>query len=335
MLPSEDFCNLGDYIDYLRDEARVGACDVEVNGGAQFRRLMTEVEIFLRFSEIAVETKKRDVIQARGVALSSLEWRDVVAKLLSNEAHLPLQQRVLYVGERLRWFFERQKEAVVEFMDTLEGTPMGNMYSALYPKHVKLIKNNEMIRHLVYQTYDATCERQLHLFVDLFDNVLTSTFANPWVFLKGATTGDEDTQDTQLPSFEDTKDRIPTEIAGRSSVEGTLTTWLSEIPVEPERVDEAVDRVQMLLTRAYGFIRSKVCDQVELFAESFFKLPMLRRLEEDMSGIDLSEQDKLNCTARRDRLEGERSKNQVYLTEVNKCVDRLQGFILASGAKSA
>merc|ERR1712064_175066 len=52
---------------------------------------------------------------------------------------------------------------------------------------------------------------------------------------------------------------------------------------EPEQIDTAVDKVQMLLTRAYGFIRSQVCDQVELFAESFFKLPMLRRLEEDMS----------------------------------------------------
>jgi GTP-binding protein EngB required for normal cell division len=66
MLPSEDFCSINDYIDYLRNEMQIGAFDVEVNGGAQFRRLMMEVEIFLRFSEIAVEIKKRDVIQARG-----------------------------------------------------------------------------------------------------------------------------------------------------------------------------------------------------------------------------------------------------------------------------
>ena len=116
-----------------------------------------QVEIFLRFSEIAVETKKRDVIQAgsrpmsnhfsfgleprpctlqpshssiqaRGVSMSSLTWRDVVVKLLSNEAHLPLQSqlpslgrdivwkaaqsrsgRVQYVGERIKWFFQIQK----------------------------------------------------------------------------------------------------------------------------------------------------------------------------------------------------------------------------------
>ncbi|CAE6937525.1 dlpC [Symbiodinium sp. KB8] len=33
MLPSEDFCSLNDYIDYLRNEIQIGAFDVEVNGG--------------------------------------------------------------------------------------------------------------------------------------------------------------------------------------------------------------------------------------------------------------------------------------------------------------
>merc|ERR1712087_138291 len=128
-LPSEDFMSLSDYIEYLRSDMQLATFDMELNGGAQFRRLMHEVEIFLRFSEIAVETKKRDVIQARGVSMSSLTWRDVVVKLLSNEAHLPLQRRVQYVGERIRWFFERQKEATLQFMGSLEGTPRAQMYS--------------------------------------------------------------------------------------------------------------------------------------------------------------------------------------------------------------
>merc|ERR1719247_3944540 len=89
MLPSEDFQNLQEYIDYLKTDIQVGAADMAVNGGAQFRRMMVEVEIFLRFSEISVEMNKRDVIQARGVSMSSLTWRDVVVKLLSNEAHQP------------------------------------------------------------------------------------------------------------------------------------------------------------------------------------------------------------------------------------------------------
>jgi len=337
MLPSEDFYGLADYIDYLRNEIQIATFDVEVNGGAQFRRLMNEVEIFLRFSEIAVETKKRDVIQARGVSMSSLTWRDVVVKLLSNEAHLPLQRRVQYVGERIKWFFENQKEAVLTFMDRLEGTPSANLYSPLYPKHAKLIKQNEMIKALVFETYDKACTRQLKQFVELFDNMLTSTFSNPWVFLKGATTDTssdkESLQDSVFPSFDDTKERIPKEIESRSGIETTLSNWLSDIPTESNQIDDAVDKVQMLLLKTYSFIRSQVCDQVELFAESFFKLPMLRRLEEDMAQIELSDENKANYEARRDRLSADIQGAEAGLTEVNWCIDRLQGFKLKCEAR--
>merc|ERR1719333_1953584 len=97
-----------------------------------------------------------------------------------------------------------------------------------------------------------------------------------------------------LPSFDDTKERIPDEIQNRSSTETTLSKWLSDIPTESHQIDEAVDKVQMLVLKTYSFIRSQVCDQVELFAESFFKLPMLRRLEQDMAEIELSEEDQRN-----------------------------------------
>mmetsp|Transcript_7904 Transcript_7904/g.20102 ORF Transcript_7904/g.20102 Transcript_7904/m.20102 type:complete len:736 (-) Transcript_7904:300-2507(-) len=334
-LPSDDFGGLTDYIDYLRTEMKppLATFDVEVNGGAQFRRLMNEVEIFLRFSEIAVETKKRDVIQARGVAMSSLTWRDVVVKLLSNEAHLPLQRRIRYVGERIRWFFELQKGCTLEFMDKLEGTPSQNLYSPLYPKHAKLMKQNAMIRSLVFNTYDAACKRQYNQFVDLFDNMLTSIFSNPWVFLKGATSAVEEDEEKQLedevlPSFDDTKERIPREIESRMSTETTITRWLAEIPTEANLVDEAVDRVQMLVLRTYSFIRSQVCDQVELFSESFFKMPMMRRLEEDMANMELSEEDRQAYAVRRERLSGEITKAQASLIEVDACISRIQGFQL-------
>jgi hypothetical protein len=299
---------------------------------------MSEVEIFLRFSEISVETKKRDVIQARGVSMSSLTWRDVVVKLLSNEAHLPLQRRVQYVGERIKWFFENQKAAVLAFMGRLEGTPNANLYSPLYPKHAKLIKQNSMIKHLVFQTYDKACQRQLNQFVELFDNMLTSTFSNPWVFLKGATgtpTENENLEDAVLPSFDDTKERIPEEIQNRSTTETHLSKWLSEIPTDSHQIDEAVDKVQMLVLKTYSFIRSQVCDQVELFAESFFKLPMLRRLEEDMAMMDLSQEDQANYQARRENLGSQIAAAQDGLVEINSCIGRLQNFKLKCEARGS
>merc|ERR1719502_2414968 len=120
---------------------------------------MNEVEIFLRFAEIATELKKKDVIQARGVSLQTLTWRDVVVKLLINEAHQPLLRRVNYVGERIKWFFMNQKDAVLTFMEKLEGTPSGLLYSPLFPRHAKLIKKNEIIKKLVFDTYNAVADK--------------------------------------------------------------------------------------------------------------------------------------------------------------------------------
>ena len=140
--------------------------------------------------------------------LSRIEWR------ISSPCDVT--GRVQYVGERIKWFFQIQKElpskasckhpgqvlnlwlsivifeapaqrqeAVVDFMSSLEGNPSSTMYSSLLWKNVrpgivstvlgrlavagkqmepvapkpfcgkvKLIKQNEMIKHLVFSTYD-------------------------------------------------------------------------------------------------------------------------------------------------------------------------------------
>lgn len=328
MLPSEDFSTLNGYTDFLRSEIKCPAFDAEINGGAQFRRMMFEVEVFLRFSEICTEMKMRDVIQARGVSMMSLTWRDVVVKLLSNEAHLPLARRVQYVGERIKWFFEMQKGPILNFMCSLKDSPDQHMYSALFHRHHKLITENEMIKQLVFTTYDETVSRQLTQFIDLFNNMLASTFSNPWVFMKrtAMALNENSLEDVCLPSFEDTKGRIPSEITERGTIENTLTKWLGEIPSEPKDIDVAVDNVQRLVLKTYSFIRSQVCDQVELFAESFFKLPMLRRLEEDMSKIELSEVDRQTYAVRREMMLSQLRDAEAELQEVSFCIDKLQAF---------
>ena len=166
--------------------------------------------------------------------------------------------------------------------------------------------------------------------------MLTSTFSNPWVFLKGATTIPAisgDLEDAMLPSFDDTKNRIPREIESRSGNEVAISHWLTKIPAEPHEIDQAVDKVQILVLHTYSFIRSQVCDQVELFSESFFKLPMMRRLEEDMAKIELTPEDKANYEARRQRLEPEIKTAEESLVEIDWCLDRLQGFKLKCDAR--
>merc|ERR1711865_32356 len=127
-------------------------------------------------------------------------------------------------------------------------------------------------------------------------------------------------------SFDAAKERVPSDLQGRSNAETTLSKRLEEIPADASRIDEAVEKVQMLVVETYAFIRSQVCDQVELFAESFFKMPMLRSLEQDMTLIELSELDKMNQEERRERLTAETRSAQEGLIAIDSCVKRLQSF---------
>jgi hypothetical protein len=330
-LPCDDFGCLEDYIDYLKTYIQVPAFDVAINGGAQFRRLMYEVETFLRFAEFGSEMKKRDVLQAFGVSMGSITWREVVVKLLNHDAHLPLQTRIRYVGERLKFFFQQQKEPIVQFMKTLKGSPDEKLYSVLYTKHAKMIEDNQTVRKLVFDTFDAVVDRQLKQFVDLFKSTLHATFSNPWVYLKKSTASLDDcySEECLLPSLDDTKERIPREIQDRGVQERLYTKWIFNIPTETHRIDEAVDEVQLLVIRVYSHIRSQVCDQVELFAESFFKLPLMRRLEEDMMKLELSEVDKEGYAIRREKLQKDAAANVYGLKEVKDCLNVLQTFALS------
>lgn len=89
----------------------------------------------------------------------------------------------------------------------------------------------------------------------------------------------------------------------------------------------------MLVLKTYSFIRSQVCDQVELFAESFFKLPMLRRLEHEMAMIELNEVDKKNYEDRRNNLGAEINKARTATTEISDCIQKLQNFKLKQEAR--
>mmetsp|Transcript_10875 Transcript_10875/g.19474 ORF Transcript_10875/g.19474 Transcript_10875/m.19474 type:complete len:242 (+) Transcript_10875:3-728(+) len=239
----------------------------------------------------------------------------------------------MYVAERIVWFFQCQKNTVMELMDSLdsgEGSAMRKkMFPAHFPRIVKMIKANEMMKHLIFETYDQAARRQLQSFVDMFQNMLSSTFANPWAFLKGGTQSEIGDGEREEPEM-----RIPKEIESRSGIEVTLSKWLQDIPTESHQIDEAVDKVQMLVLKIYSLIRSQVCDQVELFAESFFKLPMLRRLQADMKDIDLSDADKENYAARRSRIKDEETETDENFKEITTCLNLLREFKVKCEMKS-
>jgi len=153
--------------------------------------------------------------------------------------------------------------------------------------------------------------------------MLTSEFSNPWVFLR------ENDEPATLPSvsFDDVKARVPKEIQDRARIEMMLSKWLQEFPTDEQQMDVVVEKVQQLMMQTYGFIRSQVCDQVELFAESFFKLPMMRRLEEDMSLITFEDDDGAH-QHHRTQLNVQIAKGKDMLVEINDCTRQLRWFAM-------
>merc|ERR1712113_619014 len=145
---------------------------------------------------------------------------------------------------------------------------------------------------------------------------------------------DEMGAEALLPSLDDTKARIPEELERRSGMEAQVRRWLGEIPMEPHKIDDAVDQIQLLVLKVYSHIRSQICDQVELFCESFFKLPLLRRLEEDMNKIELSTVDMEGYKARREKLQKESTANTYGHKEVTECLRILSNFQLKNMSSS-
>merc|ERR1711920_704440 len=64
---SDYFTSVEEYILYLRETMKLPGMDVPLNGGAQFRRLMYEVEVFTRFAGCVAKISPVEVINAFGI----------------------------------------------------------------------------------------------------------------------------------------------------------------------------------------------------------------------------------------------------------------------------
>jgi len=133
------------------------------------------------------------------------------------------------------------------------------------------------------------------------------------------------------PTFNTTKARIMQERKGRGTLQTALREKVKQIPDDDVMAKESVKMVQRIIEQTFAVIRSVVADHMQLYSESFFLLPMLRRLEGVMAEMELQEEDKEKYRARKDVLEKEKALSEGMLADLTYCVEAVQRFKVTYG----
>lgn len=325
--------DLEKYIKCLRDGLHIPGMDVEVNGGAQFRRLMVEVEVFVRFAGLGKEFTAADVIQGRGAGTS---WEEVIVKLIMSKQN-PKQNtdairlKTKYVGERLKWFFMQQKEATVQFMLSMKGSPEEHMFSKLIPKKAEFIEGNKTMKEAIFLAFDEACQENLGTFVSMWCDYLDSMFQSPLMLLKSATVQkaaemSEEDFDGCAPTFDGTKERIEREMGQRGQVANDIREKIKGIPLDDSQAFQSKTIIEEIIEDVFGRIRSMVADQMQLYAESFFLLPMLRRVEGKVARMELTDSDKRRYQEIKKILVEEEGKKTALGADLKWCYEAVQKF---------
>mmetsp|Transcript_56316 Transcript_56316/g.121352 ORF Transcript_56316/g.121352 Transcript_56316/m.121352 type:complete len:728 (-) Transcript_56316:67-2250(-) len=327
------FSSLDTYINYLRDGVKLPGMDVQLNGGAQFRRLMYEVEVYTRFAGLGQTFSPVDVIQARGSGLHEVTWQGTITTLMMQNAPERMREKTKYVGERLKWFFRTQKEATVEFMLGIQGSPEEHMFSNLITKQAQVLKRNDTMKACIFKAFDAACERHRVSFMQMWFDFMDSMFQSPLMLLKSSSMPKIGStyEEEMAPALESTKARIESERKHRSMVQNKLHQRINEIPQDDISANESVKMVQKIIEQTFGQIRCTVADHMQLYSESFFLLPMLRRLEGAMSTLELADDDKKRYRLRKTVLVDEAKTTQGLLGDLEWCIAHVQKFKVTCG----
>jgi hypothetical protein len=78
----------------------------------------------------------------------------------------------------------------------------------------------------------------------------------------------------------------------------------------------------------FASIRNMVCDQMELFADSFFMIPMARHLQGEMNAIEIKKDSRelAAFTARRQNLADDEDRLKSEIDDLEWCLNEINNF---------
>merc|ERR1719329_395616 len=182
----------------------------------------------------------------------------------------------------------------------------------------------------IFKAYDHACASHQENFMKLWNDFMGSMFQSPLMLLKSSSMvriTDESTYTEEVaPTFESTKDRIMEERQQRGAISKAIRSKMKDIPEDDFVADTCTTLVQEIIEETFSAIRCVVADQMQLYSESFFLLPMLRRLEGTMANLELEEEDQQRYRVRMTVLQEEQAISEGINRELIWSIEAIEKF---------
>jgi len=335
------FANFGSvegYAKYLREEVHVPCADMKLNGGAAWQRVLAEVEVAMRLAHPPAEELSAlmlNAIRAGGTGVHGhVRWEDVASKLMLGIAFEPLRRRISYVSSRVIWVLKNQKAAVSEWMSQLSDGPTARLYSPLFSEHLQMLRAYPLVRDLVFAAFDRAVSIVGEAVFKSLRGTLTAACINPAIMLRAGTEPSLDPRKPRAPPTGDSKNdraaaaraRVSAEMRRRNSDAGS-----GGLPVQLlDRVFEAKDGAQMLpfvevkLRNAFSVLAGILSNQAFAFSDTSLATLCRRQVDEAMSQIEGTEEQKAVLSARHQELDSVAQQVEQRLGGVRRCITVLR-----------
>merc|ERR1719265_1049958 len=119
--------------------------------------------------------------------------------------------------------------------------------------------------------------------------------------------------------------RVIDEMRRRSGPSGGLPTQLRDRVFEPREAAQALPYVEMRLRKAFAVLANSLANQAYAFAETSLDGLCRRDIEEAMSAVDFSSDQKRAVAARHAELSTKARQLEEWLGGVKRCVITLRG----------
>lgn len=344
------------YAAYLTGEVRIPGADVPLNGGAAWQRLLCEVEVAMRLAHPAQEELAGlmlAAVRAGGTGVHGHQrWEEVASKLMLSVSFEPLRRRVRYVAARVIWVLKHQKATVSEWMSTLAEGPSSRFYSPLFTEHLDILRTYPIVRDLVFTAYDKAAADVGEQVLKNLEGTLVAACINPDIMLRpstepcleppsaatcestpttssggnagGGLLGQRRPNQKNKPSHADSRHRVALEIKKRSGCDGGLPLQLRDRVFEPAEAVQTMPFVEAKLRRAFAVLARILANQSFAFADTSMAYLCQRRVDEAMTAIDFSPDQKKAIQSRHEELDKLAQQVEQRLNGVRRCIAALR-----------